>query len=385
MLGKKSTSGINRKKINEIMDITSKILKVVYILLFILFLYILTIVGKEWKILDFIFSFIDILMPLFLGIIIAWLFEPFVRWLCKKNFKRVFAVTIVYVIFIGIIGIILGSIVPMISDQTNDFVQTIPNLLEIIRNWISDLLKPLANIDNFNLKAFEKDLFSKIAIWGTDLMENLPTLTVTLVGTILSGFGTIFVSLIIGFYLLISFDDITDTLFSIIPKKIQVHSKELLEEMNVSLRRFVTGILIDSTLIFIISSICFGVIGLKAPLIFGIFCGITNVIPYAGPYIGGIPAVLVGLSQNPTTGILVFVAIFVLQFIEGNFFQPLIMSKTTKLHPVTIIIGLLIFGHFFGIIGMALSTPIIAVIKTIFLYFENRYHILSIENVEEEE
>ena len=155
--------------------------------------------------------------------------------------------------------------------------------------------------------------------------------------------------------------------------------------MNFSLRRFVTGTLIDSAVIFLISSICFTAIGLKAPLIFGLFCGITNVIPYAGPYIGGAPAVIVAFSQSPTIGILTFLSIFILQFIEGNFFQPLIMSKTTKLHPVTIILGLLIFGHFFGIIGMAISTPIIAVLKTIFMYFDEKYQILNFENDEEEE
>ena len=92
-------------------------------------------------------------------------------------------------------------------------------------------------------------------------------------------------------------------------------------------------------------------------------------IPYAGPYIGGAPAVIVGFTQGPVTGILTLLTIVVVQFLEGNLLQPVIMSKTTKLHPVTIMLGLLIFGHFFGIIGMVLSTPIIAACKTVALYF----------------
>ena len=102
-----------------------------------------------------------------------------------------------------------------------------------------------------------------------------------------------------------------------------------------------------------------------------------NVIPYAGPYLGGIPAVIVGFSQGTGIGIAVLISIIVIQFVEGNVLQTLIISKTTKLNPVTIIIGLLIFGHFFGIIGMLLSTPIIGVLKVIIKYFDEKYNLLN--------
>ena len=364
---------------------TSKIMKVIYVLLFAVVIYIVMMVSKELKILPFILTLVKVIFPLFMGIVIAWLFEPMVKKLCQKKVKRIFAVTIVYVIFIGILALILGMIIPLLSDQINDFVGMIPDMTQNLKNWLTDILKPLSSIEGFDLNSFEKDLFTRIGDFGIELMNNLPSFTVNVIRSIASGFGTILVSLVIGFYLLISFEGVSDTLFTIIPKRFQKNSKELLEEMDVSLRRFVTGTIIDSTVIFLISSICFMAVGLKAPLIFGLFCGVTNVIPYAGPYIGGAPAVIVGLSQSSAIGILTFISIFVLQFIEGNFFQPLIMSKTTKLHPVTIILGLLIFGHFFGIIGMAISTPVIAVLKTIVMYFDERYKILNFENDEEEE
>ena len=86
---------------------------------------------------------------------------------------------------------------------------------------------------------------------------------------------------------------------------------------------------------------------------------------------------IVGFAQSPTTGILVLVVIAVIQFLEGNFIQALIMSKTTKLHPVTIMLGLLIFGHFWGILGMLISTPIISVVKSIVLFLDEKYDILD--------
>jgi len=98
-----------------------------------------------------------------------------------------------------------------------------------------------------------------------------------------------------------------------------------------------------------------------------------------GPYIGGAPAVIVAFSQSFGLGLAVLIAIVIIQTIEGNVLQTLIISKTTKLNPVIIIIGLLIFGHFFGIVGMLLSTPIISVIKVVITYFDDKYDILNFE------
>ena len=201
-------------------------------------------------------------------------------------------------------------------------------------------------------------------------------MVVNIISSLFSGLGTILIGLVIGFYLLISVDG-TDNLINLLPKKMQETTRDLLTEIDGSFRSFVQGALLDSTFVFIITSIGFSLIGLKAPLFFGLFCGITNVIPYAGPYIGGAPAVIVGFSQGIPTGLLTLVVIVLIQFLEGNFLQPLIMSKTTKLHPVTIMLGLLVFGYFWGIIGMVISTPIIAASKAILMFLDEKYDILS--------
>ena len=151
----------------------------------------------------------------------------------------------------------------------------------------------------------------------------------------------------------------------------------LTNEINTSLRKYVQGTLICASSIFLLSSIGFAISGLKAPILFGLFCGITNVIPYVGPYIGGAPAVLVGFSQSPIIGIICLVTIVIAQFLESNILNPIVMSKTMKLHPVTIILGLLVFGHFWGMIGMLLATPTIAVLKSIILFLDDKYDILS--------
>ena len=152
---------------------------------------------------------------------------------------------------------------------------------------------------------------------------------------------------------------------------------EVTDRLNVSLKNYVLGTIFVTIILFIFQSLGFLIAGLKAPLVFGLICAITNIIPYVGPYIGGIPAVLVGFTISPLVGILTLVSVIISQFLESYILTPIILSKTMKLHPVTIIIGLLIFEHFFGIIGMLVSTPVIACLKIIIQFFDEKYDIFE--------
>ena len=91
---------------------------------------------------------------------------------------------------------------------------------------------------------------------------------------------------------------------------------------------------------------------------------------------------MVGFAQSPVVGMLTLIVAVVVQLVENNILQPIVMSKTMKLHPVTIIVGLLIFEHFFGIIGMILCTPCIALSKVVWKFFKEKYQWLSKDSYE---
>ncbi len=368
---------IDYNKLNHVISTSEKILKIVYVLLVILAFYILTILFKELKLKSTLIVLLKTISPLFIGLFIAWLFDPFVKWLKKKGIRRGYGTIITYVLLIGGIVIVVGSIVPVLGEQINEFAKTLPSILDTVQGWIDKGFEQLNHFDGFDALAVKADVFQKIEEFGIGLTRALPEMTVNFISNFFSGAGSFVVGLIIGFYLLMSFDNASDVLITLLPKKMQNDTRDLFNDVNTSLRRFVQGAVMDCTLIFVITSFGLWLIGLKAPLLFGLFCGITNVIPFAGPYIGGAPAVIVGFSQGPMVGIFTLIVIAVIQFLEGNFLQPLIMSKTTKLHPVTIIIGLLVFGYFFGIFGMAVSTPILAALKSIFMFFDEKYGILN--------
>ena len=385
MFRKKQDKELNYTKINDLVSLSHNVLRILFILLIIIgvllvYFIISRIDIKEVQILPFVLTVLGLLSPLFIGIVVAWLFDPFVTYLNKKGIRRGLGAAISYAIFLGIIVLILTALIPLLSEQVNDFVTTtVPALFTSVREFIDNFFNSLNNIENFDAFAMRDEIFNNLESIATNLTSSLPDLLVSIVTSLFSGIGVFAVGLIIGFYLLLDFDKNTDTLFSLVPKKYRSETKKCLNAVNKPLKRFVNGALIDCSIIFVVTTIGFSIIGLKAPLLFAVFCAITNVIPYAGPYIGGAPAVLVGLTQSPTIGIAVLIFIVVVQAVEGNLLQPFIMSKTTKLNPVTIILGLLVFGYFFGILGMILSTPIIGAIKELINFFDEKYDFLNFE------
>ena len=381
---KKNNKEINFGKINDTVDLASKVLRVTYFLLLALGFYLIILLFKETKILHLLWIVITIVAPLFIGILIAWLFDPFVKWLQTYKIKRSLGAVITYLILFLIVFIVLAALIPLLVEQIGEFIKMAPGVFETIKGWSLGIFDYVNQMDYLDGQALRNEFFNRFNDFAANIGKNLPATLLGIISGFFSGMGTLILGLIIGFFLLVSFDS-TASLVSFIPKKIRETSMDLIDDVNDSLRKYVQGALIDCSVIFILSSIGLWAIGLKAPALFGFFCGLTNIIPYLGPYIGGAPAVIVGFTQSPTIGILTIIVIAIIQFLEGNFLQPLIMSKTTKLHPVTIILGLLVFGYFFGIIGMLLSTPIIAVCKTIFRFFDKKYGIINKEEVLEPE
>lgn len=367
---------IEKNDLKDVISISKKILKLFYVILIVIGIYVLLKIIKGVGALEVVINLLKILSPLFIGIIVAWLLNPFVKWLEKKNVRRGIAASLSYVILVAAIFLLIKAIIPLLYNQTIELVGNFPNIFQSLKDWFSGLLNNF-NSNMINVDNVEKTLLLKLDEISGNLSTSMPTFIIGSVTSVASSIGTFVIGLVIGFYLLLGFDNLESIVFDIIPKKIRKSSKELGTKVNQSLRNYVNGALIDSCVVFLISTIAFALIGLKSPILFGLFCGLMNVIPYAGPYIGGAPAVIVAFSQGVGIGIAVLIAIIIIQLIEGNVLQTLIISKTTKLNPVIIIIGLLIFGHFFGIIGMLLSTPIIGVCKVIITYFDEKYNLLN--------
>ncbi len=373
------------EKINDSVSLLNKILKILFILMIVGVILLGTLIFKEWHVIPFIKTLLSVCAPLFIGFVIAWLFNPIVSALQKMGVKRILGTILVYSVIILIIVIFFWALIPMIVSEFNDLVGVIPNILNKIKDSASSFLDNFNDIKGLDLSSVKTNVFNTIENFATDITINLPNTFFSIVSSLFSGASLFLISMIIGFYMLLNFDGTTKHFLSLLPKNKRHDADELITEISTQLFKYVKGVFIIATGIFIICSLGFSIIGLKAPLLFGLFCGITNIIPYIGPYLGGTPAVIVGLTQSPLTGILALVIVAVVQIIEGNVLQPIIMSKTMKLHPVSIIIGLIVFGYFFGITGMVLATPVISLLKILYRYISKAIEEKKKKIVEEQE
>jgi predicted PurR-regulated permease PerM len=378
----KKKNELDTNGLNEIIYLGKNILKLSFIILIIGIILAGTVLLKELGVFKFIGSVLNVLAPLFIGFIVAWLFAPLVDKMTKKGMSRILASMIVYVIFIAFLIVFFRIFIPIIYNELNELIKTLPSITEKITDFINSTFDKIDS-DAFNIEAIKTNILDAITNYGTSISSNLPTTIVSIMSNLVSGLGTIFFGLIIGLYMLFDFDNVTNLLLKVIPVKHQVEVASLVEKIGSEVRKCVNGTLLVACMVFVCDTIGFSIIGLKSALLFGLFCGITDLIPYIGPYLGTAVATVVGLTQSPLIGLGVFIIACVVQLIESYVLQPIVMSKATNLHPVVIICGLLIFGHFFGIIGMILASPIMSVIKVIFEFIIEKFELFQRNSNEE--
>ena len=376
----KDNEKLDIPKLNEIIKVSRNILKIMFAFMIIGLILVTTYLIKEWKLLNFLGAVLSILSPFFIGIIIAWLLDPIVTWLQKNGFKRAIATVMVFLSFISLVVLFFVLLIPSFADQINEFIGSAPNVLNNIKNFGENLFDKLNNIYNYDFTNIKEQLYGGLSNIVSGLTVTLPNKVISIASSIVSGGLNIIFGLFIAFYMLFDFNNVRKHLFNLLPKSIHADAITLTDRLNKTLKSYVQGTLLIMLLLFIFQSITLAIAGLSSPMLFGMFCAVTNVIPYIGPYIGGIPAVIVGFTISPATGIFTLLAVVIAQFLESYFLNPIVMSKTMKLHPVTIMIGLLIFGHFFGILGMVLATPIISCINIIFNFFNEKYEIVNMIN-----
>lgn len=381
---RKKDEKVDISSLNEILSFGRKLIKILYIAMMVGVILLGIYLLKESKILVFLKDLLIVISPVFIGLLIAWLCDPIVKFLQSKKIPRFAGCIIVYLFLIGIIFMFLYLFLPTFVRQIGDFAGTIPDILADLKVFGNRFFDTFAT-DGIDVKAIQTQVYTTIENFALGLTTNLPNTIINITKSIISSSVNFVLGLMIGFYMLFDFDKINSTVLSHMPLKWKDNYAELTTRINTSLRNYVQGVFSVMFLVFITQSIGLTLAGLEAPLLFAVFCAVTDIIPYFGPYIGAIPAVLVGFTISPSVGIFCIISIVIVQLLENNFYQPLIMGHTMQLHPVIIIISLLIFQHFFGIIGMVVATPVVACLKVIFMFIDEKIHFMDLFNKKEVE
>lgn len=385
MFKRRNDSELDITSLNQILRTGKKLINIGFFMAIVCLVLLGTYLIKEWKILTTIGEIIHVVSPIFIGLLIAWLFEPLVTKLEKKKVPRLIGCIFVYILLIGLLFGISYLFLPSLLGQVKDFVEAAPNIFEDLTNFAVKLVETIDPNGLVNIDDLKYEITHSISEFGMSIVSDIPKYIITVSKGLISGGLNVFLGLMIGFYLLFDIHKVNKFIKKTIPKDWVEYYEELTKRINTSLRSYIQGVLIIMLIVFITQIIGLTLAGLEAPIVFALFCALTDIIPYFGPYIGGIPAVIVGFTISPITGICVLIAILIVQLLENNFYQPLIMGHTMKLHPVTIMLGLLIFQHFFGILGMVIATPVIACFKVFAEFINEKLDIFNFEKDNDDE
>lgn len=356
----------NKLLSDKVLNKTLKVLGI--ILLFLAVIYMASQFSDLWSSISNAIG--TVLVPVTLAWLISLLVYPIIKLLERRGVgPRGLSVMIVFLATAVIIGLSIRYLTPYIINQIQDFF----------------------DVDYPKISLYFRDDFRNEFIFGTEIYDWMVSVIndSTIVEDVISGIANnltssisstfldlvtiIFILPILLIFYLLDYELVNDSLRSIIPLKYEKKTSDLGNRLNATVGAYIRGQLILMVTIGIVATIIYKLIGLEYFFVFGIIVGLTNIIPYFGAVIAMIPVVTYAVITREVNPLLVVGVNVILQFLEGNIFQPIIMGKQLEIHPLIIIVSILFFGSLFGALGVIFASPIAAVIKVLYnFYQENR-------------
>ena len=309
----------------------------------------------------FAYLLINVLVLISISVLLGFIFAPFVRVLEGKGFTRTFSTLIVFIVFGFLLYLGLSFVIPKLFYQMDQVIISLKDFslneeLNVIEKKILSIF-PLFHKGELSLKVQ--------GIISTSFNDAINHITQYVSG-IVSIAAFLVIVPFITFYLLKDSAVIQKGLIHIVPNKYFEMSYWILKRISLQLGRFVRGWIFDATFVGIAIGFGFYFIGLSNALPLGVIAGIGHLVPYFGPVIGGIPAIVLSimqtgdLSQVP----LIMMIVALTYTLDNGFVQPYVFSKSVDMHPIIIILLIIIGSELFGLIGMLLAVPTATVIKT---------------------
>lgn len=343
-------------------------------------------IAKIGLIMGILKAFIKILTPFILGFGFAYLLNPIIKFFKKNIFIKLFknlklndkskekiannlSILISIIITLGIIILLFSFIIPEVLKSIETIIINMPVYMEEIRLY---LLKVLANYENLE-SLFLKN-YTAINAYFIDLVNQnfLPRLNewIAIFSNGFIGVIKVIFNIVLGFviaiYYLIDKDHFKAQLkklaYSLLPIKTVNNLMDNLRHTDRIFGNFIVGKLLDAATIGFITFLFLALFGYPYPLLIGVIIGLTNMIPYFGPYIGTIPSTLLILLDAPGKALIFILFIIALQQVDSYVIDPKLSGAKTGLKSFWVLFSILFFGSLFGIIGMILGVPIFALI-----------------------
>lgn len=334
-------------------------------------------------------TFVSLMMPFIYGAALAYILNPVLNWLEKKVFPRLFGerlsrrarrrigVLISFIFAAAVVAIFLAILIPQIVESINSLAQSIyaflPQAQQTLNEWTAkygsnELLLNVLEILGIDVSDPSLALQRLATRSYTFLTQVLPNLF----GGVMrftSGLLNVVVGIIIAVYLLLSkevfYAQVKKLMFAFFPCRAAQAVLNLTHDSNAIFCGFISGKIVDSAIIGVLCFIGCSVLQMPYTVLVSFIVGVTNVIPYFGPFIGAIPSIFIIMIDDPIKSLIFAVFILILQQLDGNVIGPKILGDSTGLSAFWVLFAVTFFGGLFGFVGMLIGVPTFAVIYSL--------------------
>lgn len=304
--------------------------------------------------------FTEVTIAAIIAGILYYLSLPIVTFLDKHRFPRALSVLLTLLVFATLILLLLAYTIPIVVEQLTALALEVPTIVEQVESWLDRLRGGLGGtvserrvqsiIDQISATAGES-----VAAFAAGIVTRLANIVSVLLGVV--------AGVVAAFYLLLDHENVSSYARIYAPVGSEGVVDRLLTGINRVLSGFLRGQVIVALIVGTLVGVALLILGVPYAFLLAVIAAVFELVPYLGPILAAIPAVLLALSESPGTALLVGGAFFVIQQVESLVLSPKIVGAQIRLHPVTIIFSVLIGSQILGVLGIFLAVPIAGVVK----------------------
>ncbi len=320
----------------------------------------LAIIGLVW----FLIQIGEILLMVLIAAILATCLSPLVtavqgiRWSKRVSLSRPWALFLVYMAVLGVIGLIVGMVVTPLVIETEGFLANLPDNLARIEAWLGGLqasYRWLPDLAGY-VRGIPQELGRLSAYFG-------PAAGVAF--RFLGGLATVITVLFLSFYMLVQGPTIKAGLLDLVPRASRPQVGRVFEHVSLKFGGWLRGQLLLNAIIGVAAAGGMAAIGMPYAILLGIYAFLVEFIPLIGPTLSAIPAIFVALFQPPWKIVATIIWYSVIQQVEGNFLVPRVMRRAVGLSPLLTILAVIIGAKMLGIVGALIAVPVAAALQVV--------------------
>ena len=318
----------------------------------------------------------NVLLPYVLGVILAYLLLPVVNWLDRHmprrlrtwNVSRALSIVLTYLAVIALLAGIVAFVVPILIDQVRVLIDNWPQLTSSVEDlWSEGLGWYRQTIPEQWTQTIEGNLQDLLTDVITAVQDALVATVRTVSGTIGFVIGLVVIPFWM-FYILHDARQVNQGMLGALPEQLRPDIQAMARLIDDVRSAYIRGQLLLVLFVGGMATIALLIIGVPFALVLGLLAGMFEVLPYIGPILGAIPAVLVALLSDPVSAVWVGIAFFAIQQVENLILVPRIAGRSVKLHPAAVMVVLVIGNELAGLFGMLFAVPVAAVFRDVFKY-----------------